>query len=77
MPERAAPPFRAAGVRGPGGAGRTRCGFASTIEGSVLTRDEQRDRLSLVVEAAAEIRGAQPLAVVAAPAARHLRRNVP
>src|SRR5215472_16396999 len=33
------------------------CGFASTVEGNALTRDEQRAKLRLVVETAAEIWG--------------------
>jgi 5-methyltetrahydropteroyltriglutamate--homocysteine methyltransferase len=31
------------------------CGFSSTVEGNVLTRDEQAAKLRLVVETAAEV----------------------
>jgi len=34
------------------------CGFASTEEGNVLTYDEQRAKLTLVVEVAHEVWGA-------------------
>ncbi len=33
------------------------CGFSSTVEGNALTRDEQRAKLELVVETAAEVWG--------------------
>jgi len=31
------------------------CGFSSTVEGNVLTRDEQRAKLELIVETAREV----------------------
>jgi 5-methyltetrahydropteroyltriglutamate--homocysteine methyltransferase len=31
------------------------CGFSSTVEGNVLTVDEQRAKLELIVETAAEV----------------------
>jgi 5-methyltetrahydropteroyltriglutamate--homocysteine methyltransferase len=34
------------------------CGFSSTVEGNVLTRDEQEAKLRLIVETAAEVWGA-------------------
>lgn len=33
------------------------CGFSSTVEGNALTADEQRAKLELVVETAAEVWG--------------------
>jgi 5-methyltetrahydropteroyltriglutamate--homocysteine methyltransferase len=33
------------------------CGFSSTVEGNTLTRDEQKAKLALVVETAAEVWG--------------------
>ncbi len=33
------------------------CGFSSTVEGNVLTRDEQAAKLRLLVETAAEVWG--------------------
>jgi len=33
------------------------CGFSSTVEGNVLTQDEQAAKLRLVVETAAEVWG--------------------
>ena len=33
------------------------CGFSSTVEGNVLTYDEQVAKLSLIVETAAEVWG--------------------
>ena len=33
------------------------CGFSSTVEGNVLTRDEQAAKLRLVVDTAAEVWG--------------------
>jgi methionine synthase II (cobalamin-independent) len=33
------------------------CGFSSTVEGNVLTRDEQKAKLALIVETAAEVWG--------------------
>jgi 5-methyltetrahydropteroyltriglutamate--homocysteine methyltransferase len=31
------------------------CGFSSTVEGNVLTEDQQWDKLRLIVEVAAEV----------------------
>jgi 5-methyltetrahydropteroyltriglutamate--homocysteine methyltransferase len=33
------------------------CGFSSTVEGNALTFDEQRAKLELIVETAAEVWG--------------------
>jgi 5-methyltetrahydropteroyltriglutamate--homocysteine methyltransferase len=33
------------------------CGFSSTVEGNVLTREQQADKLRLVVEVAEEVWG--------------------
>jgi 5-methyltetrahydropteroyltriglutamate--homocysteine methyltransferase len=33
------------------------CGFSSTVEGNVLTREEQMAKLELIVETAAEVWG--------------------
>ena len=33
------------------------CGFSSTVEGNVLTVDEQKAKLALIVETAAEVWG--------------------
>jgi 5-methyltetrahydropteroyltriglutamate--homocysteine methyltransferase len=34
------------------------CGFSSTVEGNVLTREEQEAKLRLIVDTAAEVWGA-------------------
>jgi hypothetical protein len=36
---------------------RTQCGFASVVEGNALTLDQQRAKLDLVVETAADLWG--------------------
>jgi 5-methyltetrahydropteroyltriglutamate--homocysteine methyltransferase len=33
------------------------CGFSSTVEGNVLTADEQKAKLALIVQIAGEVRG--------------------